>query len=101
MSIWLTADLDLKKMVKRLEAENAGLRSHQACTKRAEQAEAEVRKLRWMLSTHLYDDEVGMRWDYGTLRGELPVEEVVRLRMDDLATRYKNEYGSAPEGMLV
>ena len=29
-----------------LEAENAGLRSHQACTKRAEAAEAEVERLR-------------------------------------------------------
>ena len=35
-----------REYIAALEAENAGLRSHQACTKRAEAAEAEVERLR-------------------------------------------------------
>ena len=37
---------EMRQRIAELEAENAGLRSHQACTKRAEQAEAELAALK-------------------------------------------------------
>jgi len=47
---------EMRQRIAELEAENAGLRSHQACTKRAEQAEAERDRFE-----HLYNAESRVR----------------------------------------